>query len=579
MAQNESKKRKQQKRQAIVRLLMLAAILVFVNMIAARFHKGLDLTKEKKFTLSNATKTELGSMKDVAVVTVYLEGDLSAGYQRLKEATREKLQSFKDYAGANLVFKFEDPFEGKTEDEKAKVYNNLAEKGIFAKSVRTRDNQSFAEQYVFPWALVQYQGKEAPVSLLEFKMGQDETESLNYSESQLEYKLIYAIHFLSQPKKTEVAYIMGHGESIDVSNYDLLTSLGGQYELDTLDLPNSLFIPPYYKAIVINKPTEQIDEKDKFKIDQYIMSGGHVLWVIDQLYTPNDSLMTNQQFIALDYGLNLDDQLFQYGVRINTDLIEDGNCAMMPVLINQPGNDQPQRQLKPWMYYPVFMPESNHSIVKNLDGIKAHYASTIDTIKTPGVKKTVLLASSKYSRKAAAPARVSLSMLRYPIQNLFKEPKKQLTTAVLLEGKFKSVFKNRLAPKFLVTLRDSLKRPFVEASDSSVKMIVISDGDIFKNDFAREVGPLEMGFEKETRTFFSNKTFFLNCMEYLTDESGILEARTKDSKLRLLDRNRIVKEEKMWQFVNIGIPILVVLIFASAYMFFRKRKYEQPLKK
>lgn len=562
-----------------MRILILSAILICVNMLAARFHFGLDLTKEKKFTLTKPTRQVLKDMDDVAIVTVYLDGKFPAGFQRLKEATREQLQAFRDFSGGKVKFHYQNPFADKTDKEKEVVYNTLAEKGIFPVNLKVQgEEEGYSEKFIFPWALVQYKGKEAPVRLLENKLGMNPLDNLNYAESLLEYKFASAINKLTNPTKAEIAYIMGNNETLGLNTYDLLTTLEKLYKTDTLDLTNSLYIPNYYKAIIINRPTTAFDDKDKFKIDQYIMNGGNVLWAIDQLNVSMDSLMANSFVMALDYGLNLDDQLFKYGVRINTDLVEDRQCIPMPVLFGQPGDAQPQMDLRSWMYFPVFIPQSDHPIVKNLDGVYGLYTSTIDTLDNPEIQKTVLLQSSKYSRKTSAPARISLSMLQYPLDAMFREEKRPLPVAVLLEGKFRSVFKNRLHPNFLQILRDSLHRDYKEAADTPGKMIVIADGNILENKVSQKTGPFELGYWEYTNTPFANKTFILNCIEYLTDNSGLLAARTKDTKLRLLDTNRIKKEEKTWQFVNIGIPVILVLIFASAYIFFRKRKYEKPVK-
>ncbi|MCB9046967.1 MAG: gliding motility-associated ABC transporter substrate-binding protein GldG [Chitinophagales bacterium] len=577
MATNESKKRKLQKRQAITRLVILSAILICVNMLAVRFHWGLDLTKEKKFTLTNETKQVLRNMDDVAVITVYLDGKFPAGFQRLKEATREQLQAFRDVAGSNIKFQYMDPFAGKSDKEKEAVYVKLSEKGIFPVNLQVQgEEEGYSERFIFPWALVQYAGREAPIRLLENKLGMDALANLNYSESQLEYKFASAIHKLKNPTKTQLAYIVGHNETLGLNSYDLLNSLAEQYIVDTFDLTGNLYIPSFYKAIIINRPTAPFEDKDKFKIDQYVMNGGKVLWAIDQLNTPMDSLQANGSVISVDYGLNLDDQLFKYGARINSTLVEDRQCAPMPIMYGQPGDNQPRMELREWMYFPVFIPDANHPIVKNLDGVLGMYVSTIDTLTNPEVHKTVLLHSSKYSRKTSAPARVSLSMLQYPLDAMFKTPKTPLPVAILMEGKFQSLFHNRLHPNFLKVLQDSLKRNFIHACDTENSMIVIADGNMLENDFSSKTGPMEMGFWKFTDTRFANKTFVLNCIEYLTDNSGLLSARTKDTRLRLLDANRIKTEGQKWQFVNIGLPVILVLIFASAYLFFRKRKYEKP---
>lgn len=577
---NTSKKRRQQKRQAIIRLVVMAAILICLNMLATRFHLGLDLTKEKKFTLTEATENVLREMDDVAVITVYLEGSFPAGFQRLKEGTREKLQTMRQIAGSNIRYRFVNPLEGVDEEAKPEVYKSLAQKGVFAVNLQMQgEDDGYTEKFVFPYALVQYKGRERAVRLLEDKLGLKALDNLNYAESLLEYKLASVIHALEQPEKPEVAYLVGHDEALGMSTFDLFRTLDEYYNVDTFDLVNNIYIPKTYDAVILNRPQQAFEDKDKFKIDQYIMNGGHVLWVVDQLHTPMDSLQINGQFIALEYGLNLDDQLFKYGVRINTDLVEERQCLPMPIIVGQQANDQPQMQLRPWMYFPVFIPETSHPIVKNLDGIMGMYVNTIDTIGNPEVEKTILLQSTKYSRKSSAPARISLSMLQYPLDQLFKEPRKQLPVAVLLEGEFKSVFNRRIHPNFLKILKDSLNMAFKPACDTTTSMIVVADGDMFQNDFSSKTGPMEMGFWRFTETRFANKTFLLNCLEYMTDNSGLLAARTKDTKLRLLDENRIKREEQTWQFVNIGIPIALVLMFASVYIFFRKRKYEKPVAK
>lgn len=563
-------------RQAILRMLMLAAILVGINILAARYHTGLDLTKEKRFTLSAPTIKMLKSMDDVAVVTVYLKGEFPAGFQRLSDATRERLESFRGVAGSKIIFRFTDPFEGKSEEEKVAISKELSEKGIYAINLQSNEDDGYAEKWVFPYALVQYLGKETSINLLENNKWISPWENLNNSENLLEYKFVQAINKLTKPNKETIAYIVGHGESLGINTYDLLNTLSQAYLVDTFDLSINAFIPRSYKAIIINKPTLPIDDREKFKIDQYVMNGGRILWSIDQMLTPMDSLQKTEQFMTLDYGLEIDDMLFKYGVRLNMDLIEDlQQCLPLPILVgSQKG--EPQMQLRPWVFYPVFSPGSEHPIVKNISAVFGRFVNSMDTINNPGIKKTILLQSSKYSRVEPFPVRVSLSMLRYQMTpDMFKKPNR--VAAVLLEGKFQSLFQNRLAPAFLKILEDSLKRPYKFVADSANKMIVISDGDLMENDFSQKDGPMEMGYWRFTETRFANKDFVLNCMEYLTDDGGLLEARAKDVKLRMLDSARVKEEKIKWRLVNIVLPILSVLVFASAFVFFRKRRYERKV--
>lgn len=535
-------------------------------MLAGRFHRGLDLTTEQRFTLTEPTRKLLKEMKDYAVVEVYLKGEnFPAGFQRLQESVRERLQAFREASGGRVVFNFRDPFEGKDNKEKAEIFEKFAAKGIFGVNIKQGGSEKYSQQIVFPYAVINYKGREMPVRLLESHLGYTPLEQLNYSESQLEYKLASTINGLMKPDKPRIAYIVGHGEQLGWNTFDALRSLQKIYHVDTIDLSTGTHIPSIYNAAIVCKPFLPFDEKAKFKLDQYVMRGGHLLMLVDGAGASMDSLQ-GQQFLATGIDLQLDDLLFKWGIRVNPDLIEDLQSNRITVM----RGDQPEK--RNWFYAPVFIPTSKHPIVRNMDGIMGMYASSIDTIANPEIKKTVLLESSQYSRPTMTPARISLSMLQY-------EPKPELynkgyrATAVLLEGKFQSIFQDRLAPDFLKVLKDSMHQEYRTQADSAGSIIVVSDGDIFLNGVNRQSGPEEMGFWREDNMQFSNKAFVLNCIEYLTDNSGVLEARNKEVRLRLLDGGRVEKERSKWQMINIIIPIGLLLIFASAYLFFRNRRY------
>ncbi len=557
---------------ARIRFVLGLAILLGINVLATRFHWGIDLTREKRFTITGPTRNLLSNLEDAVVVEVYLKGSFPAGFQRLSEATRETLETFRSYAGAQLSYRFIDPFQEKGEEDRQRMVEYLSEKGIHPVNLQVQgDEEGYSEKLIFPYALVRYQGKEIAVRLLERKPGLTALQQLHYAESLLEYKLARAVRHLQFPAKPEIAYIVGHGEALGVHTHDLLSTLETQYKVDTFDLPGSLYIPSYYKAIIINGPSQPFDEKDKFKIDQYIMRGGKVLWALEALEASMDSLVNSPQFIAMPRELNLDDQLFRYGIRINASLVEDMQCLPIPVTVGMIGN-RPDIQLRNWLYFPVITPRGDHPIVKNMGAVTGMFMSPMDTVKAPGIEKTILLQSSKYSRLAPAPARVSLSMLKYPVrEDLFRQPDNPV--AVLLEGRFSSIFLNRLSGDFLRTLKDSLNMPFKHMADSATSMIVISDADMLLNDFSQSKGIMEMGYWDYTREWFSNKAFVLNCLEYLTDDSGLLIARSKENRLRLLDGARVKAEKNRWQWINLGVPVAIVLVFASVYLFFRQRKY------
>ncbi len=561
-----SSKKTAQNRQAGIRVLILLAALVCLNMLAARFHAGLDLTSEKRFTLTDPTKRLLSRMDDYAVIDVLLEGDnFPAGFQRLQESVRERLQSFRDASGGKVVFSFRDPFAGKTEKQKAEIFEKFAAKGVFGVNIKQGGNEQYSEQIVFPYAILNYKGKEKPIKLLERHLGYTPLEQLNYSETQLEYKIASAINSQIRPDKPRIAYLMGQGEALGWGTWDGLRTLQEHYHVDTVDLNSGTHIPIIYDAAIVCKPTQAFDDKAKFKLDQYVMNGGRLLMLLDAANASMDSLRS-QQYLATGLDLNLDDLLFKWGVRVNPDLIEDLQSNRIPVMVGD------HSEKHNWFYAPVFIPTSKHPIVRNMDGIMGMYVSTIDTVANPEIRKTILLESSQYSRPTMTPARISLSMLRFkPRQELYNKGYKP--AAVLLEGQFQSVFQNRLPPEFLQVLKDSIKQPYKAQADSEGKVIVVSDGDVFLNSLNRKTGPYEMGYWDVDNVQYANKAFILNCMEYLTDNSGLLEARNKDVRLRLLDPGRAKTERNKWQLINIAVPLGLVLVFASAYIFFRRRKY------
>ncbi len=575
MSSKNIKKSNKQKA-ATIRILLLVGILIAVNILGSYFHGGLDLTAEKRFTMSAPTKRMLKNMKETAFIEVYLDGQLTAELQKMQEAVRERLSAFRDASGNRIYYKFIDPFEGKKDEEKKQIAMNLHQKGIEYMQLPTREEDGYSVRICFPYALLHYNGKELPINLLENLPGQSRSEQTTYAEALLEYKFASALNQLAKPTKPRIGYLLGHGEDRGESAFDLLSTLSEMYTLDSINLANSLHISNAYDLLIINQPLQPFTDPEKLKIDQYLMRGGHILFALSPMNPSMDSFSNGaQKILAFERGLNLDDMLFKYGTRINNDLIEDLQCLPIPMMTGGP-----KPQMFPWVYFPRINPTSNHPIVKNMDFIQAGFTSSIDTILTSGIKKTILLQSSKYSRVAASPVTVSLTKLNYPGKpENYNKPYRPV--AVLAEGKFYSMYNNRLAPSYLRTL-DSLGEPYKNKCDSNSAIIVTSIGGVFKNDFTNKDGQLALGYYKFTGEFFANKGFLLNCVEYLTDKSGILEARSKDVKLRLLDAGRAKEEQSQWQFVNVGIPIALVLIFASAYIFFRKRKYEtvsNPTKK
>lgn len=563
------------KKQHTVRLAFLGIGLLLVNILGSQFHHRIDLTAEKRFSISEPTKKLLRSLKDDITIEVYLTGKLPAGFQQLSEGTREVLNEFKEYGGSKIRFSYVSPLEGKNEQEKEAVFKSLSDRGIQPVNLKIQQDEEdgYSEKIIFPAASVSGMQKQEAVNLLENHIAMTPDEKLNLSQSLLEYKFASAIKQLLLPGKRQIAYLQGQGEAIGINTIDMLSTLSKYYDIDTLDINQNIEIGKNYRALIICKPTVSFDEKNKFKIDQYIMHGGKVLWLIDPLKLDIDSLKQQDATLAIDYNLNLDDLLFRYGVRINSDLVEDFMYANpIPITVGMTGN-QPDVRLFPWLYFPFCIPDSKHPIVNNMDAVMFSNTSSIDTIANSEISKTILLHSSVRSRRNPSPVRISLSSIRYkPKAEMFRE--RNIPMAVLLEGKFKSIYTNRIDPNFLAIYTDSLRKTFLPECEKPNSMLVVSDADIFLNDFSEKRGPMECGYYKYSDQMFANKTFILNALEYLTDDFGLIVARNKTLQLRLLDKVRIKKERIQWQLLNVALPIVTVLIFASAYFFFRRKRYE-----
>ncbi|THU37325.1 gliding motility-associated ABC transporter substrate-binding protein GldG [Niastella caeni] len=555
--------------------LFLLIVLVGINYLASVVHTRVDLTQEKRYTLSPATKKLLKGLPDKVSITVLLTGDMPAGFKKLSNSTQEMLQEFKELAGSNLQYKFEKFGEGLSDTARSNLQVHLDSLGLKPTNVKVKAkaDESQEERLVYPGALVKYKDREVAIDLLQ---GQDMTggvQSLNNAEALLEYKMARTIQKITADTVPAIGYLLGNGELFNYNVYDLVDrTLRQEYRFGWVPIDSVPVIPTVFDALVIVKPTIPFSDKQKLKIDQYIMQGGKVIWLIDKLYAEMDSLMrSHSDFVAFDRNLNLDDQLFKYGVRINGDLVQDLQCDKIPLVVGNYGN-QPQMQLVPWPYFPTLSSYSDHAIAKNLDNVLSIFPNSIDTVKN-NIKKTILLSTSESSRIISTPAIVTLNSIKTE-DDLKTFNKSFMPIAVLLEGRFSSLYTNRLSGGMMDTLAGLYKQPFRAATEKESKMIVVSDADIVSNVVTQNEGPLNMGFNQFTNTQYANKDFFLNCVQYLTDTSGILDTRSKDFALRLLDPKKTDEDRGQWQLLSIGLPVFVVLIFGVVYQALRRRKYQ-----
>lgn len=560
------------RKQSYFQLGLFIGIAIFINILGNAFFTHIDLTEDKRFTLARPTRDMLHSLDEVVYVEVLLEGEFPAGFKRLQRSVRELLDDFRSESGGQVDYVFTDPNQG-TADNVNMRREELAKDGILPTNLRVQDTEGTSEKFIYPFARLRYKGREAVVDLLDEEAGgANPEEQLNRSISQLEYNFANAFHKLELGRKEVIAFTFGHEELTEPERKDLVKSLRAYYEVGTFNLDSATFIPQEVKVLIVAKPKRPFNDRDKFLIDQYVMNGGKVIWLIDRLNVELDSMRRTNDYVPMDYDLDLDGMLFSYGVRVNPDLVLDLQCSRIPMVIDPTG----KQDLFKWYYFPIIVPDSDHPIVKNLDGINLYFPSSIDTIRTrTEVKKTILLTSSEYSRIQPNITRLNFEILRYdPEPAKFNKP--HLPVAVLLEGVFPSFFENKVSAG-MQSMLNQLGQEF-KSESSPTSMLVVADGDIARNLYNPATGQtFPLGYNRFERYRFANKDFLLNAVEYLRDDSGIIEARGREVRLRLLDTTRAQAEETLWQLINIGVPLLFLVVFGLAYHWWRKRRYAGPL--
>ncbi len=555
--------------------LLLLIGLVLINFAASFIHARADLTAEKRYTLSAPTKKLLANLPDQVAITVFLDGDMPASFKKLRNSTQDLLNEFKEIGKTNIRFKFEKAGEGLPDSSKAYFLDSIARLGVkpYTINAQTKEGEGAEQRQVVPGALIAYKGRATAVDLLSGQSSGLDEGSINRVEATLEYKFASAIQKVTADSVQVVGYLLGNGEVFSERIKDLIdNNIRKKYGFAFLPIDSVPAIPKVFNAIIINKPTQKFTDDQKLKIDQYVMQGGKVMWMIDNLYAEMDSLQRVQnQFIAFDRGLNLDDLLFKYGVRINLDLVQDLNCDKIPSVVGDVGG-KPQIKLLQWPYFPLLSSNTDNPISKNLDYVVSQFPNSIDTVKAPGIRKTVLLTTSDASRILSTPAVVAWNSIQTE-DDIKKFTKSFIPVAVLLEGKFNSLYTNRATGAIKDAL-DAAHETFQAQNVTDNKMIVISDGDIAMNFVTQNEGPLPMGMNPYTKYKYANSEFVMNCIEHLVDNSGILETRGKDYTLRLLDKKKLEEGKTTWQLIAIVLPLLLVIIFSGLYQFLRKRKYQ-----
>jgi gliding-associated putative ABC transporter substrate-binding component GldG len=554
------------KNKFVVALLIIGGI-VLLNIAASFVFFRLDLTEEKRFSLSDATQSLLENLSNEdstdVFVKVYLDGEeLPGGFERLKRAVTETLEEFKVYGGTNINYKFINPNAETDKKKREEFYVELTKKGMNPTRVVDTKNGRQIENIIFPYALVSVGGYEVPVLLLKGTQGKTAEEKLNQSNENVEYELATAIRKLTLKERKKIGLLVEFTKLKPLSFSDLIASLQERYDLFFIDAKSS----PSFQgldALILPKPDFPVDDSTKYKIDQFVMGGGSTLFFVDGLKVDSVSLEGN---FAQPLELNLTDLFFKYGVRINSNIIKDGaSCAVIPLVVGDFG-DKPNIQPVPYRYFPLINNFGKSLITNNLDLIFSRYVASIDTVKADGVSKTPLLMTSPYTKVLNAPAFVTFNDAQTDTEQAEYQGGVK-TIAYLLEGKFQSLYKNRLLPN------DPNFADF-RAESKPTKIIICSDGDLIVNEFSQKTGnPLPLGYDKTTQHTFGNKDFVMNSIDYLIDEDGVIQAKGKEVKLRPLDKLRTRDERAFWQILNIGLPVALVLLFGFILQWTRRRKY------
>lgn len=550
--------------------MSLSAVLA-LWFVSTRFYFRVDLTGDKKYSLSLQTKQILKNLDSDVFVKVYLEGDMPVGLKRMRRSIREMIEEMRVYAGNRLAYDFINPSAETDPVLRMEFQNSLMEKGLRPVDViESRQQGGTDHRRVFPGMIMSRGTRSLAVNLLSNNPGMSAQENMARSLQMLEYEIVRTLLSVTSEELKKIAFVEGHGEIDYHGVMDITMELARFYEVfrGFIDLsePNL----HEYAAVVIAGPTKKYSEAEKFVLDQYIMNGGRVLWLIDAVNVHQDSLTTGETTIALPVETNLDDMLFRYGARLNLRLIRDLQCALVPVNSAGPG-ETPRFVPAPWQYFPLLAPRKDHPVTRNLNFVKAQYAGTIDTVGPDmDVKKTGLLVSSQFTRTLQIPAFISLRQIdEVPVREAYNEPFRLV--AVLLEGTFGSAFRNRIIDGYPI----AAGRPFREES-LPTSMIVVSDADIIRNDVRGRGStpePLPLGYDRFMQQTFGNKEFLMNAVNYLTDDAGLMELRVRELKMRLLNRGKVMAEGAMWKLLNIIVPLLFVVFFGIFTVVLRKRKY------
>lgn len=565
------RKRKLKSKKAKSRLVSIGIGSLVLFFVSTNFLYRIDLTVDKRYSLSQVSKEIAGSLEEAVSIEFFLEGELEPGLKKLQREVFEKIAVLNAYSPKPIRLKVTDPYAISSEEKREKLKEELYRKGIKPTSFRHKTEKGVSEKLIFPGALIRIGNKEVAVNFLKYNQDFTHEYNFNHSAESVEFELVNAFQKLMRTKKSTVAFLEGHGEFDRYQVLDFSNALSPNFDVRRITTTTLGQFADNFDILVIAGPTEPFDEADKFVIDQYVMNGGKVMWLIDPVRVNTDSLSRGLQTYAFPRDINLGDQLFKYGTRLNYELLQDVDCAKIPVN-TAPTGTEPKWTLHPWYYSPMLTPNDTHPLSKNLNRVFTEYVSSLDTISgNSNLSKSVILSTSPNARKVSSPSSVSLQNINNPpAQELFNVP--SIPVGVLIEGQFTSLYKNRMVEQLGFSSSQVLNE------SKSTKMVVIADAGIIANlvNYSGKSPQIrELGYDRVSQRVWGNKEFLLNAIFYLNDDRGIMQLRNRTLKMRLLDQVKLRDEKAFWQWLNILLPLVLVSLFGVGYNFVRRYRYSR----
>ena len=570
-----------------IKYVFLLIAIIGANYLSNIFPIQFDLTKENRYTLSSSSTEVISQIQAPVTVDLYLGGDLPSNYKTISNAAIALLDQLHQINPSLIKWSLEIPNQSVSDTALYILYDSLSKLGLPIERIQqgTSGADKRVDQLIIPGALVEVDGQKPyaidlrsskkyfkPYNIVKDIPEVDEEASANAAEALLEYKFIQAIYLLNRKTVPTIAYLIGNGEPVNLTVNDIGETLKDQYDLSVFDLSKGFPDATKIKTLLIVKPTIPFSDLDKLKIDQYVMGGGNIIWAIDKLFAEYDSLQkTDGAYVSFDRGLALDDLLFKYGIRINTNLIQDLNCAKLPLVVGTQGDGSPLIKRVPWPYYPFLNGNDNHPIAQNMDRVLSLFPSSIDTIASKGVKHTILLTTDTSSRSLPSPAQVSLNSVKGE-EDMVQFNQHHFPIAVLSEGNFNSFFANRLSRVLKDSVQQNLGIAYLSKGKPS-KQIFISDADLFTNKVDKSNGPLPMGMIPFESYQFANRDFFVNAIQYLNEPVGLLESRNKGIVLRLLDKTKVAENRLFWQWMLLIGPVVILSLFFYFWTQYRQRRF------